>query len=233
MLEGSVVLITGTRKGIGRFLSEYYARGGASVVGCSRKAIDWEVENYDHHIADVGDEAQVRAMISAIRVKYGRLDIVINNAGIAVMNHVLLTPLSAVERIMATNFYGTFLVCRESAKLMVKRRYGRIVNLSTVADPLQIEGEAAYAASKAAIVSFTRILARELSEFGITCNVVGLPPIDTDLIRGIPKEKIDRIVNGLAIRRMGRFEDVVNAIDFFVKPESNYITGQSIYLGGV
>lgn len=233
MSERDVVLITGTRKGIGHFLVKHFVQKGAFVVGCSRKPVDWQLENYEHHIADVADESQVKAMVSAIRNEYGQLDIAINNAGVAAMNHALLTPIATVNRIMSTNFYGTFLVCRESAKLMMKQRYGRIVNISTVAVPLQLEGEAVYAASKSAVVSFTQILARELAEFGITCNVVALPPIETDLIRSVPKDKIDRVINNLAVKRMGRFEDVANVIDFFVKPESDYVTGQTIYLGGV
>ncbi len=172
-------------------------------------------------------------MISSIQKRHGRLDILINNAGIASMNHILLTPTATVDRIMNTNFRGTFLLCREAAKLMRRRRYGRIVNLSTVAVPMQLEGEAIYAASKSAVVTFSRILARELADFGITCNVVGPTPIDTDLIRSVPQEKIDSIVNQQPIRRLGRFEDVANVIDFFVKPESGFVTGQVIYLGGV
>jgi 3-oxoacyl-[acyl-carrier protein] reductase len=145
----------------------------------------------------------------------------------------LLTPTATVERIMATNFRGTFLVCREAAKLMRRREYGRIVNVSTIAVPLRLEGESIYAASKSAVETFSRVLARELADFGITCNVVAPTPIETDLIRGVPQEKIDLIINQLAIKRLGRFEDVANAIDFFVKPESDYITGQVIYLGGI
>jgi 3-oxoacyl-[acyl-carrier protein] reductase len=116
---------------------------------------------------------------------------------------------------------------------MQRRHYGRIVNLSTVAVPMRLEGEAVYAASKSAVVTFSQILARELADFGITCNVVAPTPIETDLIRGVRQEKIDAIVNRLAIKRLGRFEDVANVIDFFVKPESDYITGQVLYLGGV
>jgi 3-oxoacyl-[acyl-carrier protein] reductase len=171
--------------------------------------------------------------MSSIKERHGRLDIVINNAGIASMNHTMLTPATTVEKIMATNFSGTFLVCRESAKLMKNQRYGRIVSITTIAVPMRLEGEAIYAASKSAITVLSQILARELAEFGITCNVVGPTPIETDLTSGVPKEKIDKLVNSLAIKRLGRFEDVANVIDFFVKPESDYITGQVIYLGGV
>ena len=116
---------------------------------------------------------------------------------------------------------------------MQRRHYGRIVNVSTVAVPLRLEGEAIYAASKSAVVALTQVLARELAEWGITCNVVGPTPIETDLIRNVPREKIDAIVKRLAIKRLGRFEDVANVIDFFVRPESDYVTGQVIYLGGV
>ena len=124
-------------------------------------------------------------------------------------------------------------MCREAAKLMRRRHYGRIVNISTIAVPMCLEGESIYAASKSAVVTFSRILARELADSGITCNLVAPTPIDTDLIRGVPEEKIDSIVDRLAIKRLGRVEDVANVIDFFVRPESDYITGQVIHLGGM
>lgn len=233
MPDAEVVLITGTRKGIGRYLAEHFVRQGALVEGCSRTMPEWELENYTHHCLDVADETQVKATFSSIRKRRSRLDILINNAGVASMNHILLTPVATVDRIMATNFRGVFLMCREAAKLMQRQRYGRIVNISTIAIPMRLEGEAIYAASKSAVVTFSRILAREVASAGITCNVVAPTPIETDLIRGVPPEKIDAIVNRLAIKRLGRFEDVANVIDFFVKPESDYITGQVIYFGGV
>jgi 3-oxoacyl-[acyl-carrier protein] reductase len=172
-------------------------------------------------------------MFSSIRKRHGHLDILINNAGVASMNHILLTPVATVDRIMATNFRGVFLMCREAAKLMQRPRYGRIVNISTIAVPMRLEGEAIYAASKGAVVTFSRVLARELADSGITCNVVAPTPIETDLIQGVPRAKIDSVIERLAIKRLGRFEDVANVIDFFVQPESDYITGQVIYLGGV
>ncbi|MGQ9549602.1 MAG: SDR family NAD(P)-dependent oxidoreductase [Roseiflexus sp.] len=231
--EQQVVLITGARKGIGRFLAERFVRNGALVEGCSREPPDWSLDGYTHHLADVADEAQVKAMITAIGRRHGRLDIVINNAGVAAMNHSLLTPLASVDRIFNTNVRGVFLVCREAVRLMQRRRFGRIVNLSTVAVPLRLEGEALYAASKSAVEMLTRILAREFGPLGITVNAVGPTPIETDLIRGVPSEKIQKIIDSLAIRRLGRFEDVANVIDFFVRPESDYVTGQVIYLGGI
>jgi 3-oxoacyl-[acyl-carrier protein] reductase len=233
MSESKVMLITGTRKGIGRFLAEYYTKKGYFVEGCSRKEIDWRLPSYHHHTVDVSVESQVKEMISSIRKRYGRLDIAINNAGIASMNHVLLSPESMAYKIVQTNLIGTFIVCRECAKLMKKHKYGRIVNFSTIAVPMLLEGEALYAASKSGVTTFTRVVAKELAEFGITCNVIGPTPILTDLIKAVPKEKIANIVNNLTIKRLGQFEDVANVIDFFIRPESDYITGQIVYLGGV
>jgi 3-oxoacyl-[acyl-carrier protein] reductase len=226
-------LITGTRKGIGRYLVEHFVRQGAIVHGCSRTAPDWELPGYTHHLADVTDETQVKAMFSAIRKQHARLDILVNNAGIASMNHTLVTPLDTAGRIMNTNVVGTFLVSREGAKIMRNRCFGRIVNLSSVAVALNLEGEALYSASKSAIEQLTRVMARELAEFAITCNCVGPTPIDTDLIKNVSAEKIQSLVQRQAIKRMGTFADVANVIDFLVRPESDFVTGQVIYLGGV
>ncbi|MBI5302380.1 MAG: SDR family oxidoreductase [Chloroflexi bacterium] len=233
MTETGVMLITGTRKGIGRFLAEHYRTRGWQVIGCSRQPFDATMENYRHYNLDVADETKVKAMFVDIRKTYGRLDVLVNNAGIAAMNHALLTPLASVHSVLNTNVVGTFLFCREAAKLMQKRRWGRIVNFSTVAVPLNLEGEAIYAASKSAVETLTRILAREFAEYNITVNAVGPTPVQTDLIRAVPPERIDALVQRQAIHRLGEFRDVVNVIDFFIRPESDLVTSQVIYLGGV
>jgi 3-oxoacyl-[acyl-carrier protein] reductase len=231
--DSPVTLITGTRKGIGKFLVEHYVAQGHTVVGCSRSAPDWQLAGYRHFEADVADEKAVRAMFSTVRKEYGRLDHLINNAGIASMNHCMLTPLGTIQNVLSTNVVGTFLFCREAAKLMEKRKWGRIVNFTTVATPLKLEGEAIYAASKAAVGSLTEVLARELAAFGITVNSIGPTPIETDLIRSVPRDRMDRLIARQAIPRMGTFEDVANVCDFYLKQESSFITGQNLFLGGV
>jgi 3-oxoacyl-[acyl-carrier protein] reductase len=233
MDDRHITLITGTRKGIGQHLASHYHAQGHLVIGCSRSMPEWTLPNYRHFEADVADEKAVRAIFSAIRKDYGRLDHLINNAGIASMNHCMLTPLATIQNILSTNVVGTFLFCREAAKIMERRKWGRIVNFTTVATPLKLEGEAVYAASKAAVGSLTEVLARELAGFGITVNSVGPTPIETDLIRAVPKERMDRLVARQAIPRMGTFADVANVCDFFLRPESDFITGQNLYLGGV
>ena len=231
--DAPVTLITGTRKGIGRVLVEHYVRAGHRVVGCSRREPEWRLAGYRHFLADVGEEVEVERLFVDLRKDYGRLDHLINNAGIAAMNHSLLTPVSTVERVFRTNVLGTFLFCREAARLMQRRSYGRIVNFASVATPLKLEGEAVYAASKAAVMSLTEVLARELAPWGITVNAVGPTPIDTDLIRAVPEEKIQALIARQAIRRRGTVADVLNVVDFFIREESGFVTGQTLFLGGV
>jgi 3-oxoacyl-[acyl-carrier protein] reductase len=228
-----VLLITGASRGIGKYLVEHYLATGYSVIGCSRGASRLEHENYQHFQLDVSDEADVKKMFAEITRTYGRLDVLINNAGVASMNHILLTPLKVARNILETNFIGTFLLCREAARLMKRHGFGRVVNLASVAVPLKLEGEAVYAASKAAVISFTQIIAKELATFGITVNAIGPTPIQTDLIKAVPKEKIERLVRSQAIQRLGEPRDVANVIDFFIQPESDFITGQVVFLGGV
>jgi 3-oxoacyl-[acyl-carrier protein] reductase len=232
-MDAPVTLITGARKGIGRALVDHYLGQGHIVVGCSRGDADMKPPGYTHRCLDVTDEPRVRELFAEIRRDFGRLDHLINNAGIASMNHCLLTPVTTVQSVFGTNVVGTFLFCREAAKLMKARNFGRIVNFTTVAVPLKLEGEAAYAASKAAVEMLTEVLARELADFGITVNAVGPTPIETDLIRSVPKEKIAKILARQAIHRAGTFADVANVIDFFLRRESGFITGQNLYLGGV
>ena len=227
------MLITGTRKGIGRYLVERYLERGYVVAGCSREPFGEELLNYHHYCLDVADEKAAIDMVRDVRKKLGGIEVLVNNAGIASMNHLLLTPLSTVDRVFSTNVFGTFVFMREVAKVMMKARYGRIVNFATVATPLNLEGEAAYAASKAAIESLTRIAAREFAPFNITVNAVGPTPVMTDLIKAVPKEKMDALINAQAIRRMGEQRDIANVIDFFISKESDFVTGQTVYLGGI
>lgn len=231
-MEQAVTLITGARKGIGRFLVDHYTRRDGLVVGCSREPVTETIPGYQHFCLDVSDEKAVKAMMNEVRQKYGRLDHLINNAGVAATGHFLLTPAETVLRVYQTNVIGSFLFSREAAKLMKKGRAGRIVNFSSAAVPLKLAGEAVYASSKAAIVSLTEILARELAPFGITVNAVGPTPILTDLIRAMPPEKVQAIIDTQPVRRPGTFADVANVIDFFLRPESDFVTGQVIYLGG-
>jgi len=232
-MDNNIMIITGSSKGIGKYLSEYYLEKGYNVIGCSRSEVGIINNNYEHYKLDVNQEKSVINMVREVFKKYHKIDILINNAGIASMNHFLLTPLKNIKTIYDTNVLGSFLFSREVGKIMAKKRKGRIVNFTTVAVPLKLEGELAYASSKSAIETMTQILAKELGTYNITCNAVGPSPVYTDLIKNVPEEKIASLINRQAIKRYCEFFDISNVIDFFIKPESNFITGQVIYLGGV
>ncbi|ASI89224.1 SDR family NAD(P)-dependent oxidoreductase [Vibrio mediterranei] len=227
------IVITGSRKGLGRALAEHYLAQGHTVIGCSRQKSSIEHERYHHFALDVTDEKAVVSMVRAVRKQFQVIDVLVNNAGMAAMNHFLTTPLSSAEKVMATNVFGTFLFSREIAKMMMKQKSGSIVNYSTVAVPLDLEGEAIYAASKSAVESLTRISAKELAPYGIRVNAVGPTPVQTDLIKAVPKQKIEELIDCQAIKRLGVEADVINVVDFFISPHSDFITGQVIYLGGV
>lgn len=182
---------------------------------------------------DVTQEEQVAELFRQIRTRYGQLDAVINNAGVATMSPALLTAGAVAQQVVATNLLGTFLVSREGAKLMRLRRSGRIVNFGTAAGPLRVAGEAIYVASKCAVVAFSQVLAREVADFGITVNVVAPGPVATEMLRGVPAATIEALIATLPLRRMTELADVANVVEFFLAPESRGVTGQVIYLSGV
>ena len=227
------MVVTGTRKGIGRDVAMHYLAAGWIVIGASRGDATIESEDYHHYTLDVGDEIAVKRMFTESRQRFGRVDALVNNAGIAAMNHALLTPADTVRRINDTNFVGTFLCCREAAKLMRRHRSGRIVNFTSVAVPLALEGESAYAASKAAVVMLSQVLARELAPHGITVNVVGPGPVKTDMTSSLPEQKMEQLLTRLPLGRYTETSEITNVIDFFLRPESGGVSGQIIYLGGV
>lgn len=227
------ILVTGNRKGIGRYLSEYYLEKGYNIVGCSRSDSDLSHKNYTHFLCDVKVESEVKTIVREIKKQNGGVDILINNAGKASLNHSILTPSETVKDLFETNYLGSFLFSRECSKQMIKKKWGRIINFSTIAVPLDLEGEMAYASSKVAIEKMSRIMSKELSTYNITINTIGPSPVYTDLIKVVPKDKVEEIINMQIIKRFGSFKDISNVTDFFISNKSSFITGQKIYLGGL
>jgi 3-oxoacyl-[acyl-carrier protein] reductase len=228
-----VIIITGNRKGIGRFLTEYFISKGDFVIGCSRTATDFFHDNYMHFVCDVTDEKSAKLVLNGALSKFGKVDILINNAGIASLNHSILTPSKTVKNVFETNFYGTFYFMREVSKKMLKNGGGKIVNFTTVAVPMNLEGEMIYASSKAAVEKMTKIMSKELAAYNIQINAIGPSPIETDLIKTVPKSKIMELIDKQSIKRLGTYDDIVNVINFLIDPSSSMITGQIIYLGGL
>lgn len=234
MAERRVALITGSSRGIGRHLVQHLVARNFEVVGCSRSAVEsMEAANHTHVVADVGLEEDIAKLFRAIRTKYGRLDIVINNAAVnPAIGLSMLTTRSAATETLMTNVLGTFSVSREAAKLMMRGKWGRIINFSSMAARHEVAGEAIYSASKAAIQTLTRVMAKEFYRYGITCNAIAPAAIETDMMNAVPRDALREILARNAIPEMGRLEDVSNAVDWLIQPESQAVTGQVIFLGG-
>jgi 3-oxoacyl-[acyl-carrier protein] reductase len=198
----------------------------------SRREGAIEHERYVHLEADVTDEQASMGVVRAAYNVAARLDVLVNNAGAASMSPVLLTPGSVVDRLIRVNYESTFWMSREAARFMHRRSYGRIVNMSSVAVPMALEGEAAYAAAKSAVETFSRIFAREIAGYGITCNVVAPAPVPTDLTRGVDPAAMEALTRRLALGRTCTPDEVAHAVELLAHPEAGAITGQIIYLGG-
>ena len=227
------IAITGSSRGIGKFLALTFLRRGWFVYGCSRKKSDIIDKNYQHYVLDITYEKAIIKMFKYIKRSEHSLYALINNAGAASMNHALLTPGSTLDKLMQINFIGMANCRREASKIMMKNKEGRIINFSTIARPINLPGEAAYVASKAAVEAFSKTLAAEGADFGITVNVVGPNPVKTDLIKGVSEEKVQKVLDKQLLNRYGTYEDILNIIDFYTSPQSSMITAQILYLGGV
>lgn len=228
-----VVVITGTSRGIGRKLAENYVERGHRVIGCSRTESRLNHDRYEHHRIDVTKPEDVRSFAFDVGKRYKAVDVLINNAGAAAMNHFLLTDPATAETLMRINYLSAFSCSRSFIRLLRKAEHPRIINFSTVAVPLNLEGELAYSASKAAVESMTKILAKELGPFRITVNAVGPAPTKTNLIAKVPEEKLKKLLEQQAIKRFAEYEDIIQVIDFYMDQRSDFITGQIIYLGGI
>lgn len=234
MAERPVALITGTSRGIGGHLARHFLARDWQVVGCSRSEYDGiDDERYRHHAVDVGDEEQVVEMFRSIRRDGGRLDVAVNNA---VRNpspaHVALTRGAGAQTALNVNVLGALLVCRESIKLMMRRRHGRIVNIGSMASRNYVAGGAVYTACKAAVDAMTPVIAREVASYGITCNVLAPAAVPTERAAAVDSELGREMLSRNAIQEMGSMEDVSAAIDWLVSDEAAAVTGQVVYLGG-
>lgn len=232
MAEPSVIIITGTSRGIGRALVEHYLGKGWRVFGCSRSQATIEKPNYHHTELDISDESAIRAWIRTVNHEGGRIDALISNAGAAPANALLTaTPGDLIRSTVETNILGTIFLCREVAKIMLTQGSGRIITISSMALGLHQEGTALYSATKSAIVEMTKILAKELAPAGITCNTVAPSMIRTEAVAALGSDIIEKALGDLTIRREVTIPELCHVIDFFLAEEGAAITGQVIHMG--
>lgn len=226
------VVISGTSRGIGRGIAQYLLEKGDTVLGCSRGESTIDHPHYHHAEVDVSDSIQVRDWVASIKRDYRWMDALICNAGLAPANLLTLsTSDDALNGLLRTNIGGSFSLCRDVSKVMLLQKFGRIITVSSMAVGLHEEGTGAYSASKAAIVEFTKILAKEVSLFGITANVLAPSMIYTDAVGALGEEVRKRALSKLTIKREVTLSEICNVVDFFLKPESACITGQVIHMG--
>jgi 3-oxoacyl-[acyl-carrier protein] reductase len=224
------ILITGASRGLGRALSERYRARGDAVIGLSRSPSDLS----PHVRCDVGDPAAVKQTFEALRTETEgfHLDLVINCAALGYLRFAgLMSPVQA-QAMVDANVMGTWNVCREAFRDMP--RGGRIVNVSSIHALTRPAGSAMYAATKAAVEAMTVCLSREYAFRGVTVNAVALSPYESDMLRASGSEEaIQRSVEALPIARLATVDDVANVVDFFASAASEFVTGQTIRLGGV
>lgn len=202
------------------------------VYGCSRSSAQWSHLQYHHIVCDVCDEPSVSNMIRDIYRQHGKLDIAVNCAAIAAMNHSLLTPATTLRNLLETNVTGTFIVCREAAKIMKRAGQGQIINFSSIAVPMNLEGQSAYVASKSAVEGLTRVLAQELSSFGISVNAIGPGPTDTRLTRQVPTDIMNKTLKRTGRTTLDNVEDTLPALDRILAADPTILNGEVIYVYG-
>jgi 3-oxoacyl-[acyl-carrier protein] reductase len=228
-----VALVTGSSRGVGRLIAEHFLKQGATVIGVSRGGSDLTHEAYRHCQADVSDAAAVQALFAGLRAQGISVDIVVNNAAVLTSQYAMILPASAAQAMVNINLMGPFLVSREAAKMMRKGKWGRIINIGSMAASLEPEGDSMYAACKAAVATLANVMAREFAPMNVTCNTLGITAMETDMLRQLPREKVDAVIARLPMPRYAVDDDVLNVIDFFASERSGYITAQTVFLGGV
>jgi len=240
-LEARVALITGGARGIGKEIAMLFARNGSDIAICDVNLE--EAEKTAKEIGDLGrqglafkvdvtDSSQVQAMIDKILDKLGKIDILINNAGITRDNLLLRMSEDEWDRVIAVNLKGTFICTKLVSKVMIKQRYGRIINLASIIGIMGNAGQANYAASKAGIIGLTKSVAKELASRNVCVNAIAPGFIKTDMTARLPEEAQKKMLSVIPLARFGEARDVADLALFLSSESSSYITGQVIQVDG-
>jgi len=233
-VDDKVILITGTSRGLGRYLAEYYCKKGFKVIGCSRSPSQYSDSNYKHFEGDISEMGFIREIFKFIKSEFGRLDVLVNNAvaNPPFVNSVLLAA-DSVEKALKINVIAPMMFCQEAIKLMKKQVAGRIINIGSMVSKHEELGGAIYSTCKSAINTYSRVIAKEVSKTGITVNVVAVSALETELSEKLDHDFLMNVLKRNAIDKMGEMKDVSNLIDFLIRKESSAITSQILFLGGV
>lgn len=242
LLDGKCALVTGASRGIGRAIAVKLASEGAKVAlnyagnAAAAEEVKKEIEAAGGQAitvqADVSDPASVEAMIQTVVDAFGQVDILVNNAGITRDGLLLRMKDEDFDAVINTNLKGIFYTTKLVSKLMMKKRFGRIVNMASVVGLTGNAGQTNYAAAKAGVIGFSKSAAKELAARGITVNMVAPGFIETDMTAVIPEKAKEAMMGGIPLGRAGKPEDVANAVLFLVSDQAAYITGQVLKVDG-
>lgn len=240
-MKDQVAIITGATRGIGRAVAEEFAAQGATIVVVATRQEQCEAaakELADKHgvpaigvATDVSSSEAVQALVKTVVDTYGKVDILVNNAGITKDNLMLRMSEDDWDDVIRINLKSIFLLTKAVIRPMLKKKFGRIINMSSVVGVMGNAGQANYAASKAGMIGFTKSIARELGAKNITCNAIAPGFIETDMIESLPKEYLDNIIDQVPQKRLGQATEVAKAAAFLAD-EASYTTGQVIHVDG-
>jgi len=242
LLNDKVAIVTGGTKGIGRAISLLLAEEGAKVVANFSKDVEAAENlmteakpkrlNLGLYKADVTQFDQAKEMVEETFGQYGKIDILVNNIGLVRDNFLMLMSDEDWDSLLRTNLTSLFYCCRAVIRKMIPQRSGKIINISSISGILGTVGQTNYSATKGGMISFTKSLARELGPFNIHVNAVAPGLIESEVVSKMPKEKVEAIIKSSSLGRIGKPEDVAQAVLFLASEDSNYITGQTIVVDG-
>ncbi|NPA93414.1 MAG: 3-oxoacyl-[acyl-carrier-protein] reductase [Chloroflexi bacterium] len=241
-LEGKVAVVTGASRGIGRAIALELAKRGAAVVVNYNHAADKAAEvvaairdaggQAEAFQANVADFAQAKALIDFAIKTFGGIHILVNNAGITRDTLIMLMKEEDWDAVIDTNLKGTFNCSKAAVRPMMRKRWGRIINISSVAGQIGNPGQTNYSASKAGQIGFTKALAREVASRNITVNAIAVGYIETDIWEGVPDDARAQILQMIPLGRKGEPEEVAYAVAFLASDQAAYITGQVLGVNG-
>ncbi len=240
LLEGRVALVTGASRGIGAAIARAFAAEGATLLLCARsEGVDTLARELDTAQrparpmrGDISDSAFVRELIGSVRKEHGRLDVLVNNAGILRQGLIGMTSTDQMREMLDVNVLAIMTLTQYATRVMDPQRFPSIVNLASIAGTQGMEGVTAYSASKAAVVGYTLSCAKELAPKGIRVNAIAPGFIDTDMVRGVSADWYERRIQSIRMGRIGTPEDVAGVAVFLASSLSSYVTGQVIGVDG-